>query len=345
MRSQPARKCALTNNNRLLYYLTMMNEAQSVNGMTCEICKVDCQRFGLHRNGLRRYRCPKCRRTFTEAHTRVLETMYIPKDRAVLALQLLLEGNSIRSTERISGMDRNTIMSLLVKAGERCERLMEEKLQNIEVRDVEIDEIWSYVAKKEGHKSAYEQDFSEIGDCYTYVALERNTKLVLTHFCGKRIAPHAEHFVAKLAGATSTNPYQLTSDGFRAYIPAVKKHLRGRASFAQLVKVYASPREGEQRYSPGEVVEAVPVKIMGNPDKRRICTSHIERQNLSIRMGMRRMTRLTNAFSKKWANLEASFNLWFAYYNWCRIHQTLKATPCMAAGIENHVWTIGELIA
>jgi hypothetical protein len=151
--------------------------------------------------------------------------------------------------------------------------------------------------------------------------------------------------MAKLARATSRFPYQLTTDGFQPYIKAVKKQLAGRVHFAQLIKVYASPREGEQRYSPGEVVEAVPVKIIGYPKTELICTSHVERQNLSIRMGMRRMTRLTNAFSKKWANLEAAYSLWFAYYNFCRVHSTLRVTPAMESGITDRVWAIGDLIA
>jgi len=322
-----------------------MSDTQSAIGMTCGACTVDCQRFGRHRNGLRRFRCPRCKRTYTEAHRRVLDTMYVSKEKAVMALQLLLEGNSIRSTERICQMDRNTIMSLLAKAGERCQRLMDEKLVDLPVRDVQVDEIWGYVGKKENHKTAGEQSAVEIGDAYCYVAVERHTKLVLTHYVGKRNVPSTDHFVAKLAYATSTFPYQLTTDGFPPYVKAVKKHLPGRVHFAQLVKVYASPREGEQRYSPGEVVEAVPVRIMGYPQRKQICTSHVERQNLSIRMGMRRMTRLTNAFSKKWENLEAAYALWFAYYNWCRVHSSLKVTPCMKAGIESRVWTIGELIA
>jgi IS1 family transposase len=264
-------------------------------------------------------------------------------DKAEMVLKLLLEGMSVRSAERITGVHRDTILRLLALAGERCQRLMEDKFQNLNVRDVEVDEIWGYVFKKEGHRTAYEQDAAEIGDAYCFVAMERNTKLVLTHFLGKRNAGCTEHFIAKLAAATSSKPYQLSSDGFKGYVTAVKKQLRGRVSFAQLVKVYSAPREGEQRYSPGEVVEAVPVKIMGNPDSRRICTSHIERQNLSIRMGMRRMTRLTNAFSKKWSGLEAAYNLWFAYYNFCRRHQTLRITPAMEAGITNRLWTIREL--
>jgi transposase-like protein/IS1 family transposase len=322
-----------------------MSDTKTANTMTCETCNLDCQRFGKHRNGLRRFRCAGCKKTYTEAHKRVLDTMYISQQKAVMALRLLLEGNSIRSTERITELDRNTIMSLLVRAGERCESLLESKLQNLEVRDVEVDEIWGFVGKKEGHKTAYEEDFAEIGDAYCFVAMERSSKLIITHYLGKRSGPATEHFIAKLAQATSGNPYQLTSDGLKSYVKAVKTHLRGRVSFAQLVKVYASPREGEQRYSPGEVVEAVPVRIMGNPDKRRICTSHIERQNLSIRMGMRRMTRLTNAFSKKWANLEAAYNLWFAYYNFCRVHSSLRVTPGMEAGLTDHIWTVAELIA
>lgn len=274
-----------------------------------------------------------------------MDDMRLPLDRAVGILQLLLEGMSVRSVERVTGVHRDTILRLLMLAGERCERLMEEKFQNLKVRDVEIDEIWGYVFKKEGHKSAYEQDFAEIGDAYCFIAMERSTKLVLTHYLGKRNAGSTEYFVAKLAAATSSDPYQLTSDGFKAYVTAVKKQLRGRVSFAQLVKVYGAPRDGEARYSPAEVVDAVPVKIMGNPDSRRICTSHIERQNLSIRMGMRRMTRLTNAFSKKWGNLEAAYNLWFAYYNFCRRHQTSRVTPAMEAGIVTKVWTIKELLA
>lgn len=321
-----------------------MSNTKTALTMTCEACNLDCQRFGKHRNGLRRFRCPNCKKTYTEAHSRVMDSMYIPQEKAVLALRLLLEGNSIRSTERITDLDRNTLMSLLVKAGDRCQRLMDEKLVDLDVRDVEVDEIWGYVGKKENRRTAYEQGFAEIGDAYCFVAMERNTKLVLTHYLGKRTVPATEHFVAKLALATSGHPYQLTSDGFPPYVKAVKKHLPGRVHFAQLIKVYSSPREGEQRYSAGEVVEAVPVRRMGHPERDRICTSHIERQNLSIRMGMRRMTRLTNAFSKKWANLEAAYALWFAYYNWCRVHKSLRVTPAMEAGIADHIWTIQELL-
>jgi hypothetical protein len=152
-------------------------------------------------------------------------------------------------------------------------------------------------------------------------------------------------FIGKLAYATSKDRFQLTTDGFSPYVSAVKMLLRDRVDFAQLIKVYGTPRDGEQRYSPAEVVDSVPVEIMGRPVMDMICTSHIERQNLSIRMGMRRMTRLTNGFSKKWENLEFAYSLWFAYYNFCRVHKTLRVTPAMEAGITDHIWTIAELIA
>ena len=323
----------------------MMNTKQSDQAMMCEVCGVDCQRFGRHRNGLRRFRCPSCKKTFTEAHTRVLDSMYISEERAVLALQLLLEGNSIRSTERITGMDRNTIMRLLVLAGERSKTLLVSKIQNLPVCDVEADEVWGFVQKKEGHKLPEEKDAHQIGDAYCFIGMERSTKLVLCWHLGKRTAKSTDAFVGKLAYATSDQRFQLTTDGFAPYVSAVGLYLRGRVDFAQLIKVYGTPRDGEQRYSPAEVVDAVPVEIMGRPVRDRICTSYIERQNLSIRMGMRRMTRLTNGFSKKWENLEAAYALWFAYYNFCRVHSSLRVTPAMESGLTGHVWTIKKLLA
>jgi len=305
---------------------------------------MDCQRFGKHRNGLRRFRCPGCKKTYTEAHKRVLDTMYIAQDKAALALQLLLEGNSIRSTERITGLDRNTIMSLLVKAGERCQRLMDEKIVNLDVKDVEMDEIWGFVGKKEGNKMESEKNDQTIGTAYCFVGMERNTKLVLCHHLGKRDSLSTDKFVHRLSLATSKQRFQLTCDGFPPYVKAVQIFLAGRVHFAQLVKVYGAASQGEGRYSPAEVVDAVPTIVSGNPIRSRICTSHIERVNLSIRMGMRRMTRLTNAFSKRWTHLDAAYSLFFAYYNFCRVHKTLRVTPAMESGITSHIWTIAELI-
>lgn len=313
--------------------------------MTCHNCQTACKRFGKHRNGLQRFRCNQCSKTYTEDHQRPLDEMRLPLDRAENVLRLLLEGMSVRSVERVTGVHRDTILRLLVLAGERCQRLMDEKFKGLDVKDVQVDEIWGYVGKKEGHKWDFEKDIPDIGDAYCFVAIERDTKLVLAHHLGKRDALSTDKFIHKLALATSPQRYQLTSDGFKAYVKAVQMFLVGRVHFAQLVKVYGTSREGEQRYSPAEVVDAVPCIVFGNPDRDRICTSHVERQNLSIRMGMRRMTRLTNGFSKKWKNLEAAYSLWFAFYNFCRVHKTLRVTPAMEAGIASHPWTVVELLA
>jgi IS1 family transposase len=205
-----------------------------------------------------------------------------------------------------------------------------------------VDEIWGFVGKKEGHKS--DDDGAELGDAYCFIGMERSTKLVLAYHLGKRTAKATDAFIGKLAYATSRDRCQLTSDGFKPYVTAVKLILRDRVDFAQLVKVYGAPRDGEQRYSPAEVVDSVPCEIMGRPVRDRICTSHIERQNLSVRMGMRRMTRLTNGFSKKWKNLQAAYSLWFAYYNFCRIHKTLRVTPAMESGLAKSPWAINQLL-
>ena len=167
--------------------------------MTCGVCKVRCQRFGKHRNGLARFRCPQCRKTFTEAHHLTLGQMYLPKDKAELVVKLLIEGNSIRSTQRISGVDQNTIMKLLTLAGERCEQLMGRLIVNVPVKDVECDEIWGFIQKKEAHKSPKEAHDNSIGDAYCFVAIERNTKLVLKLRIGTPRSRHDSDFHRRLA--------------------------------------------------------------------------------------------------------------------------------------------------
>jgi len=311
--------------------------------MDCTNCSVRCQRFGKHRNGLRRFRCPQCLRTYTEPHTLTLGEMYITEEKAILALQLLLEGNSIRSTERITGLDRNTIMKLLVRAGEKCEKVMGRYVRNVPVKDVQADELWGFVFKKE--KALEEGDDPTWGDTYCFVAVERHSKLVLNFALGKRNQATTDAFIEGLRAATAQQPFQITTDGFVPYASAIDTTLSDRVDYAQLIKVYRATPEGERRYSPAEVVSVEVVPVVGNPDTRRICTSHVERQNLTIRMCVRRLTRLTNAFSKKWENLWAAYCLHFAYYNFCRIHQTIRVTPAMEAKITDHVWDLAELLA
>jgi len=270
--------------------------------------------------------------------------MYLPIDRAIGVLNLLAEGCSIRSTERLTGINRNTIMGLLVFVGERCERLLENRVKDVLVRDVQADELWSFVQCKEKTKTRNGKDDVRIGDAYCFVGIERHTKLVLAWHLGRRTTADTFAFTEKLDHATKGN-FQLTTDGFAPYRDAVVHSLGAKKiDFAQLVKVYGASREGEQRYSPAKIIDAVPVPIYGNPDPERICTSHVERQNLTIRMQMRRLTRLTNGFSKKWENLKAAFAFFFAHYNFCRVHSSIRVTPAMEAGITDHIWTLGELI-
>lgn len=182
------------------------------------------------------------------------------------------------------------------------------------------------------------------GDAYCFVAIERTSKLILAWHLGRRTAEDTEAFTEKLDYAT-TGRFQLTTDGFAAYPDAVPYSLGTRVDFAQLVKVYAAPRDPDERYSPASVVNAVPVPRWGDPDPQSICTSHVERQNLTMRMQLRRLTRLTNAFSKKWENLKAALAVYFTHYNFVRVHSTLRITPGMQAGLSDHVWSWGELLA
>lgn len=320
----------------------MMTQAKPT--MACGACKAECRRFGKHRNGLQRFRCANCGKTYTEAHEKPLGDMTIPIDKALLAIQLLIEGTSVRSTERITGLHRDTILRLLVLAGEKCEKLMGRLIVNIPVKDVQCDEIWGYVQKKEAHKWPSEAHDNSIGDAYCFVAIERNTKLVLNFALGRRDRATTQIFIEGLRAATSPQRFQISTDGFQPYVNAISDTLQDRADYAMQIKVYANAPD-EHRYSPGEVTHTERVPVMGNPEKKRICTSHVERQNLSIRMGMRRMTRLTNAFSKKWENLWAAYCLWFAYYNFCRIHSAIRVTPAMEAGITDRVWDLADLLA
>lgn len=270
--------------------------------------------------------------------------MYTTPDKAVEVLSLLTEGLSVSSVERITEVHHTTILKLLVQIGQRCEAFSIEQIKGVRVEDVQVDEIWSFIGKKELHKRPAEAHDAGIGDSYCFVALERSTKLVLTWHVGRRTKVSTYQFLYKLRQATAPAPYQLTSDGFRPYIEAVENVLPSYVSFGQLVKVYASPREGEARYSPPEVVGAIPTPIQGYPDPQRICTSHVERQNLTMRMQIRRLTRLTNAFSKKYENHRAALALYFCWYNFCRTHKTLRTTPAMASGVTDRVWTMRELL-
>jgi transposase-like protein/IS1 family transposase len=320
----------------------MDNETKAAKTMTCETCNVDCQRFGKHRNGLQRFRCPKCRKTYTEDHARLLGTMTVPEDKAILAIQLLIEGASIRSTERITGMHRDTIMRVLVLAGQRCYELMDAKMRELNCTRIQADEIWTFVGKK--NKRVQLEESSEVGDQWVFVAIDADTKLVPCFAVGKRTVGTTYGFIRDLAARLKYRP-QLTTDGFGPYRNAVEDSFGEQVDFAQLIKVFSNAAPTQGRYSPSPLVEVISKIRQGRPDPKHISTSYVERQNLTMRMAIRRFTRLTNAFSKKLENLRAACALHFAYYNFCRVHQTLRCTPAMQAGITDHIWTIAELIA
>ena len=310
--------------------------------MTCHNCRIECKRDGRDRKGRQRFQCRQCSKVFLEPREDHLGGMYLSIEKAEMVLKLLLEGNSVSSVERTTEVHHSTILKLLALAGEKAERIMAEKIRNVEVRDVECDEVWSFIGKKQ--KRVRPEDSQLLGDCYVFVGIERHSKLVLNIAIGKRDQVTTDTFIEGIRHVTARSRFQITTDGFAPYKNAIRYTLHDRCDFAQLIKVYRSSQEGEARYSPAEVASTEVVPVMGQPDPERICTSIIERSNLSLRMGLRRFTRLTNGFSKKWENHCAAVMLWYCWYNFGRVHKSLRMTPAMAAGISNHIWSVRELL-
>jgi IS1 family transposase len=220
---------------------------------------------------------------------------------------------------------------------------MDREMRNLNCQRLELDELWAFVGMKQRRASQL-ADRGEFGDAYTFVALDPETKLVPAFHVGRRTWHDTELFINDLQGRVANRP-QITTDAFQAYYPAIREAFNGHVDYAQLTKVFASTIEPRGRYSPPQMVEAIREELIGQPDPDFISTSHVERQNLSVRMECRRFTRLTNAFSKKLANLKASVALHYAHYNFVRVHRSLRMTPCMAAGVESHIWMMAELLA
>jgi IS1 family transposase len=257
-------------------------------------------------------------------------------------LHCLVEGNSIRATSRISGVAKNTVVKLLVDVGRACAEYQNQALRNLSCKRIQCDEIWSFCyAKQKNVPSEHRGEFG-YGDVWTWTAICADSKLVPCWLVGNRDAVTAHYFVKDLASRLK-HRVQLTTDGHRAYLTAVEDVFGNDIDFAQLVKLYGVPPEAEVRYSPAECIGTKLEYISGNPDPKHISTSFAERQNLTIRMSMRRFTRLTNAFSKKVENLAHAVSLHFMYYNFGRIHRTLRVTPAMEAGVSDHVWTLEEI--
>lgn len=314
--------------------------------MNCPECdSAKTKKFGKDRKGNQRFRCLACEKTFQEAQDKPLGEMLLPMDKALSVLEHLVEGCSIRTTARIAKIHHGTVLSLLETVGAKCAALLDEMIVDVPVSNVQCDEIWGFVEQKEATKKMNGKESDEsIGDAYCFIAVERDTKLILAWHLGRRTSADTQIFTEKLANATSGN-FQINTDGFKPYHEAIKTSLGDRVDFAQIVKVFGKPEGEERRYSPPQVIEMKKTAIIGNPDMEAATTSHVERQNLTVRMSMRRMTRLTNAFSKKWANLNHAYAIQFAYYNFCRIHSTIRVTPAMESGITDHVWSLSELLA
>jgi len=259
-----------------------------------------------------------------------------------MAIRCLLEGNSVRSTERMTGVHRDTIIRLTVRVGMGSKKLMDNKFQNLNLHNIQIDDIWGFVGKKQRHIKK-EDDPDTVGDMWTFVALDSETKLVPSFLVGKRTQENAESFLLDLASRLDSR-VQLSADKLPAYVNAVWKAFGPDANFGQIVKSYEAEPIGAGRYSPPKVVSVEKTRIWGKPNQNLISTSHVERQNLTMRMGIRRLTRLTNAFSKKVENLEAAVALWFAYYKFVRPHRTLNTVPAVKAGIIKWLWNIGQLL-
>ncbi len=264
-------------------------------------------------------------------------------EKKAMAVSMLAEGSSIRSIERITGIHRDTIMRLGLRIGEGCQKIMDSKMRGLTCKQIECDEIWGFVGAKRKNANRV----GAYGDVWTFIALDADTKLIPSFIVGKRDSYHARAFMEDLAGRMA-NRIQVSTDSLKAYPDAIERGFGTEVDHGQIVKTYSMSILGNAtaavRYSPVEVVKVERTIVSGMPDVSRITTSHIESQNLTLRMHCRRLTRLTNAYSKKFENFQAAVALNFAYYNFCKTHNSIRMTPAQAAGVESSAWTVAELI-
>jgi len=271
----------------------------------------------------------------------------LPIEKRAQILNLLVEGNSMRATSRIADCSINTVTKLLIDVGAACSEYQDKAMRNLTCKRIQCDEIWSFCYCKEKNVSPEQEGVLGFGDVWTWTAIDADTKLVPSFMVGKRDAEYAQAFIEDLASRLS-NRVQLTTDGHKAYLDAVEGAFGRDIDYSMLVKHYGNPageERGQKRYSPSSFVSADKRHVTGNPDEKHVSTSFVERQNLTMRMSMRRFTRLTNGFSKKVENLEYMVALHFMHYNFGRIHKSLRVTPAMQAGISDHVWSLEEIAA
>lgn len=260
----------------------------------------------------------------------------------VRVIAALVEGNSIRSTVRMTGIAKNTVAKLLADIGTVCAEYHDKTVRNLHCQKVQSDEIWSFCYAKQMNVPEDKKGVFGFGDVWTWTAIDSDSKLMISWLIGRRDSKCATMFMKDVASRLSTR-VQLTTDGHNAYLVAVDEAFGNDIDYAMLVKLYGKDG-GEGRYSPAKCIGARKERVTGKPKKENISTSFVERQNLNMRMSMRRFTRLTNAFSKKIENMEHAVALHFVHYNFCRIHQTLRVTPAMAAGVTNRLWDISDIV-
>ena len=264
-------------------------------------------------------------------------------EKRVQVIKCLVEGNSIRSTVRITGIAKNTVVKLLKDVGKACSEYQDKAFRNLSCKRLQCDEIWSFCyAKERNVPNKYKGQFG-YGDVWTWTAICADSKLIPSWLVGNRDGDTAYVFINDLASRLK-HRVQLTTDGYKAYLEAVEGSFGPDIDYAMLIKIYGSTQEEEKRYSPAKIIDTERKKIMGNPDPNHISTSYAERQNLTMRMAMRRFTRLTNGFSKKVENLSHAVSLHFMYYNFARIHRTLRVTPAMEAKVTDRLWDIEDIV-
>lgn len=310
----------------------------------CTRCNSDnTRKHGFDKSGARRFRCLACRRSFTEERPGLLGRLRISDDKALMILNCLVEGVGVRSTARLVGVHKNTVLAVIVEAGKRCARFLDEKVKGVSCDFLEIDELWSFVQKKE--KRVRPIDPKEWGDAYLFYGLDMETKLIVNHHIGRRDGRTAREFMFGLADRLKSRA-QITSDSFPAFESSIQDAFAETGvDYCQLQKIFGSDvlrlREG---YLPSKLVALVKETIFGAPDEDLASTSHIERSNLSFRTSLARYTRLSLRFSKKLRNLKAAVAVYVAHYNYSRIHSAIQVTPAMEAGLTDRLWSMQDIL-
>lgn len=316
--------------------------------MNCRCCQGEAKRFGHFRNKNRtvqRYRCNRCGTSFSDLQP--LEGVRIESGKAAQVVNMLCEGVGVRATSRLANVDQKTVLNILESAGAHCLRLLDEKVRNVECESVQCDELFAFVFCKEANNRFKDEDR---GTQFTFLAIDRESKLILSHLIGRRDRPQCDLFMADVRKRVKGR-CQLTTDGYAGYITSVFHAFNGDVDFAQQIKTFndyghQDPKANERRYSVPHGVTSMKTFVRsGTPNRKLISTSHVERTNLTVRLFNKRFARLTLGYSKKLENLKLATALFIAHFNFCRVHSAHGKTPAMAAGITDHKWTIEELLS